>query len=186
MNPEIPYWYAHEQIRNSWKGTITIWTLQLFFLRVCGSTSGDILWVVPYWASEYIFVLLTMIILVDVTVLFRAQKQYRQCFFLGKKVQESGMHYHIRIAHPCKIHIKYTNKQSLGRKGMHGNGVSTEKNWLKIQMLLNNNIDQKENQISGKVGFRGWFSLMLGAFYASLGFYNRKRRLGIWTRKTTP
>jgi len=28
------------------------------------------------------------------------------------------MHYHIRIAYPCKIHVRYTNKQSLGRKGV--------------------------------------------------------------------
>ena len=45
-----------------------------------------------------------------------------------KKVQErvwgSGRHYDICISYPCKIQIKCTNKQSLGRKGV---GVPTVK-----------------------------------------------------------
>jgi len=55
-------------------------------------------------------------------------------FFLIKKVQEriwsSGMHYHICIACPCKVHIKYTNKKSLGRKGVGTAfpNIPTEKN----------------------------------------------------------
>ena len=46
----------------------------------------------------------------------RIQRRWeKQCFFQRKG---SGTHYHIRIKYPCKIHLKYTNKQSLGRKGV--------------------------------------------------------------------
>ena len=42
--------------------------------------------------------------------------------FSRKNVQERiwglGMHPHIRIAYPCKINIKYTNKKSLWRRGV--------------------------------------------------------------------
>src|SRR6218665_940021 len=42
--------------------------------------------------------------------------------FARKKVQEcirgSGTHYHVCTAYACKIHIKYTNKQSQGRQSV--------------------------------------------------------------------
>src|SRR6218665_2863965 len=36
----------------------------------------------------------------------------------GTHTRGSRTHYHIHIAHPCKIQTKCTNKQKLGRKGV--------------------------------------------------------------------
>jgi len=46
---------------------------------------------------------------------------YRNASFWKNALERfwgSGTHYHIRIAGPCKIPIKYTNKQSLERKSV--------------------------------------------------------------------
>jgi len=44
----------------------------------------------------------------------------RQCFFRGTKVKEGiwGLETHYRNLYGMHIHIKYTNKQNLGRKGV--------------------------------------------------------------------